>query len=412
MTLPAPSRGRRLLASGAAVVCAGSALAACGGGGARPPGATAGSRPGPAASAERAIDVEEAWRWPAPPPGSVGMPSADAAGVAAAYGHLRLVGLALDGVVQWEVERRGLRDVAPALTPDLVVAATEDGAVAVERRRGRVRWDTKVGERANTPVVVGGKAVVSTWEGSLTAFDLADGRPAWRAALPGPAIGPAATDGSVVVVTWESPAGDAAGAVAVDGDGRQRWSVPLPPGGVSGPAVVGLPAAGGSTAGGGSAAAAPSPDAGLAPVVVLVAGDIAAHGLDLADGSERWRTTTEGRGSPEVPPLPLPGGEVLVPHRLAGLLLLDAASGDVRWGGETNGVAVRGGPAGAGPDGPFAFPIDDGRLIVAGPGWKAATLDWPGRVSGVAVAPGGLVLVATREARANHLIALRIGPDG
>ncbi len=341
----------------------------------------------------KAIAVEEAWRWPAPPPGSVGMPSVDGEGVAAAYGHLRLVLLDLDGQVRWEAERVGLRDVAPALTADLVVAATEEGVMAVDRSTGRVRWDTRVGERANAPVIVGGRAVASTWEGSLTAFDLADGRVAWRTALPGPAIGPAATDGAAVVVSWESMSGDAAGAVAVEGaDGRPRWAVSLEPGGVGGPAIVALPAA----AGGGAAGA----------VVVLVAGDIAAHGLELADGTERWRTATDGRGSPEVPPLPLGDGEVLVAHRLAGMVLLDAGTGDSLWGGVAGGVATRGGPVGRGPDGPFAFPTDDGRVVLVGPGWEPTLLEWPGRVSGVAQAPGGLLVVGTREARANHLIAL------
>ncbi|HVF13714.1 MAG TPA: PQQ-binding-like beta-propeller repeat protein [Acidimicrobiales bacterium] len=375
------------------------AAAGCGGGG----GATRPPSPGAGDDTGRGIEVEEEWRWAAEPPGSVGMPAADGDGVAVAYGHLRLVLLDLEGRRRWEVERLGLRDVAPALTPDLVVAATEEGAVAVDRRTGQVRWDTRVGERANGPAIVGGRAVVSTWEGSLTAFDLADGRVAWRTALPGPAIGPAATDGAAVAVTWESVLGDAAGVVAVDGaDGGLRWSVGLEPGGVGGPAIVPVPPAGDDG----------TPDRGSGAVVVLVAGDIAAHGLALADGAERWRVRTDGRGSPEVPPLVVGGGEVLVAHRRAGLLLVDAANGEVRWGGTADGVAVRGGPAGTGSDGPFAFPIDDGRLLLAGPGSTATFLDWPGRVSGVAVAPGALLLVATREARANHLIALRIVASG
>ncbi|MEA2687102.1 MAG: hypothetical protein QOE93_2297 [Actinomycetota bacterium] len=357
--------------------------------------AAAGGEQSPATAAPiadelRPIATEEVWRWPAPEPGSVGMPAADGAAVAATYGHLRLVLLDLDGDVRWEAERLGLRDVAPALTDDLVVAATETGVVAVDRRTGTVRWDRDVGERANSPVIAGGRAVVSTWEGSLTAFDLTDGRVAWRTALPGSAIGPAATDGATVVATWESELGDGAGAVAVDAaDGRPRWTVAVAPGGVGGPAIVAVPAAATS-------------------VVVFVAGDIAAHGLDLDTGAERWRTPTQGRGSPEVPPLPIGGGEVLVPHRLAGMVLLDADSGEVQWGGSAGGVATRGGPVGNGPDGPFAFPTDDGRVVLVGPGWEPALLDWPGRVSGVALAPEGLVVAGTREARANHLIATRL----
>ncbi len=148
-------------------------------------------------------------------------------------------------------------------------------------------------------------------------------------------------------------------------------------------------------------------------MVVAVAGDIAAHGLDLADGGERWRAETDGRGSPEVPPLPLGDGEVLVAHRLAGLMLVDAATGVDRWiGSAASGVAVRGGPVGASPDGPFAFPVDDGRLFLVGPGLEPRVLDWPGRVSGVAMTSDGLLLVGTREARSNHLIALDVATAG
>ncbi len=391
-------------------------LAGCGGRGPNPAGSapattddgdvTGGVDPAATAdaSADRPITAEEAWRWPAPPPGSVGMPAVDDDGVSVTYGHLRVVLLDLDDSVQWEAERVGLRDVAPALTAELVVAATEQGLLAVDRATGRIRWDTQVGERANGPVIVGNRAVVSTWEGSLTAFDLADGHVAWRTALPGPAIGPAATDGSAVAVTWEEAHGQAAGAVVVDGaDGRQRWSVPLEPGGVGGPAIAAIR----SGSGPGSDSAS---DSNSGSVVVAVAGDIAAHGLDLADGHERWRAATEGRGSPEVPPLALDDGEVLVAHRLAGLVLVDAGTGADRWMGTADGAAVRGGPAGPGPDGPFAFPIDDGRLFLVGPGLEPKRLDWPGRVSGVAMTSDGLLLVATREARANYLIALDVGP--
>ena len=121
-----------------------------------------------------------------------------------------------------------------------------------------------------------------------------------------------------------------------------------------------------------------------------------------------WRTDTGGRGSPEVPPLPFGDGQVLVAHRRAGLVLLDAGTGAEEWFGAADGAAVRGGPAGPGPDGPFAFPIDDGRLFLVGPGLEPNQLDWPGRVSGVAMTSDRLLLVATREARANHLIALAL----
>ena len=365
------------------------ALAVAGCGGAEPGDdadrSTSGGEPDRGASASPTT----AWEWTAPDPSYAGMPAVDGDEVAATYGTRGLVLLdATAGDVVWQTERLDLRDVAPRFTPGVVLAAADDGVVAFERDTGAIRWDATLGERANTPVVAGGRAVVSTWEGSLVALDLADGRVAWRVPLPGPALGPAATDGSVVVATWAS--GRAAGAVAVEAaDGRPRWAVPLEGDAVSGPAI----------AGGGGGGAGPA-------IVVVVAGDIAAHGLDLADGTERWRTDTEGAGSPEVPPLALGDSEVLVAHRLGGLALLDAATGRSRWTVSSDGVAVRGGPAGVAPDGPFAFPLDDGRVLVAAPGQETGYVGSRGRVSGVALGPGGILLMGTREGAVNGVLAL------
>ena len=332
-----------------------------------------------------------AWEWRAPDPSYAGMPAADGDEVAATYGTRGLVLLdGTDGDVVWQTERLDLRDVAPRFAPGVVLAAADDGVVAFERDTGVIRWDATLGERANTPVVAGGNAVVSTWEGSLVALDLVDGRVAWRARLPGPALGPAAADGSAVVATWV--AGREAGAVAVEAaDGRPRWAVPLEGDAVSGPAIVGGSGGGGDTE---------------PAVVVVVAGDIAAHGLDLADGTERWRTDTEGAGSPEVPPLALGAGEILVAHRLGGLALLDAATGRSRWTVSSDGVAVRGGPAGEAPDGPFAFPLDDGRVLLAAPDQETGYAGSRGRVSGVAIGPGGILVMGTREGDVNGLLAL------
>jgi len=202
------------------------------------PGCVPGGRPSApegAGAAGGGGGMAAEWRWEAPPRASVGMPAVDGDDLAFTYGHLRLALFGADGTARWEVERVGLRDVAPRLTPDLVVAATDDGVVAVDRAAGRERWHVDLGERANAPVMAAGRAVVSTWEGSLVALDPDGGRLAWRATLPGPAVGPAAATpdgdggGTVVVATWESEQGTAAGAVAVDGPpgaggGRCRWS--------------------------------------------------------------------------------------------------------------------------------------------------------------------------------------------
>jgi hypothetical protein len=64
------------------------------------------------------------------------MPAADDRAVAFTYGHQHLVVLDAQGAVLWDVTRLGLRDVAPGLTPDLVLAATDDGMAAFRRADG------------------------------------------------------------------------------------------------------------------------------------------------------------------------------------------------------------------------------------------------------------------------------------
>jgi outer membrane protein assembly factor BamB len=286
---------------------------------------------------------------------------------------------------QWQADRLGLRDVAPRLAAELVVAATDDGLAAFDRSGGKLVWDTPVKGRANTPVVVGRLAVTTTWEGTAVAVDLADGRVVWTVPLPGPSLGPPATDGTAVVMAWDRADRRSGGAVALDAaTGRQRWAAALPGSGVSAPAV---------TAGG---------------VAVVVAGDLAAHGLSMATGELKWRTALAGAGSAEVPPLAVDARSVLVAHRLGGLDLLDAGTGRRSWQVATDGAAVRGGPV-AGPAGSYAFPLDDGRVLLAGPNRETELLRPPaGRVSGLAVGPGGWLVSSMREAKVNTVEA---GPN-
>jgi outer membrane protein assembly factor BamB len=344
-----------------------------------PASAPAGAAAGVAAGASATPGV--AWNWAAPPPASTGMPTADDREVAFTWGHEHLVLLDAEGRVRWDVVRLGLRDVAPRLTPDLVVAATDDGMAAFRRADGSKAWDAVLAARANTPVIVGGLAVTSTWEGQLVGLTLADGRVGWKAPLPGGAIAPPVSDGRSVAITWQREDGKAAGALAVDGaTGRPRWAVPVEPGGVGGPAVT--------------------PDG----AVVFVGGDLFAHALGLADGKERWRTELPGAGSPEVPPVAVGAGAVLVAHRLGGVDLLDTASGRRLWALDTDGIAVRGGPV-VGPEGSFAFPLDDGRLVLAGPNRETETRQAPNRLSGLVAGPRGLLVAATRGATVNTVTA-------
>ena len=351
--------------------------AACGPGGG--PGPAAG--PGQGGSTPTPPTDESRWTWTAPPPSWTGIPGADAHDVAVTYGHHALVLLDAAGRERWQAARLGLRDVAPRLTDELVVAATDEGLAAFRRTDGAQVWDTPVGGRANMPVVVGGLAVTSTWEGELVAVDLALGTVGWRVVLPGPALGPPATDGTAVVVSWDRSGERSGGVVAVEAaTGRQRWAVAVPGGGVSAPAV---------TPGG---------------AVVVVGGDLAARALALASGQQRWRSELEGAGSPEVPPAPVGERSVLVAHRLGGLDLLSSGDGRREWRLTTDGAAVRGGPV-VGPDGTFAFPLDDGRLVLAGPGRETEFRQAPSRISGLVAGPAGLLVAASRGAPVNTVQA-------
>ena len=354
-------------------------LSSCtaGGGAGHPPPAA-----GPAAPTAGAAGVTGvAWNWAAPSPASTGMPAADDREVAFTWGHEHLVLLDADGRVRWDAARLGLRDVAPRLTAELVLAATDEGMAAFRRADGSKVWDSVLAARANTPVVVGRLAVTSTWEGQLIGVGLADGRVAWKAPLPGGAVAAPASDGSTVAVTWQRQDGSAAGVLAVDGaTGRPSWTVAVEPGGVGGPAVT--------------------PDGAL----VFVGGDLFAHALSVVDGKERWRTELPGAGSPEVPPVAVGTSAVLVAHRLGGLVLLDTATGRRLWQVATDGIAVRGGPV-VGPEGSFAFPLDDGRLVLAGPNRETETRQAPNRISGVVTGPRGLLVAGTRGAAVNTVTA-------
>ncbi|MFN2505547.1 MAG: PQQ-binding-like beta-propeller repeat protein [Acidimicrobiales bacterium] len=363
-------------------------LAGCGNG-----GRSAVGRSGTKVAEASRPSLQQEWAWAPPPPASAGMPAADATGVALTAGRHTVVLLDDSGAVRWSAERIGVRDVAPLLAPEVVVVAADDGVIAYDRDSGRLRWEAALGERANTPVMAGGAAVVTTWEGSLIALDQGDGSVRWRTRLGGDALGPAAAAEAVVVATFDS--GEAAGVVAVDAaTGRHRWSTELPPGGVSAPAVVVVGEGDGGGRGGG-------PEA----VTVTVAGDAAARGLSLDAGAERWRQPVEGAGSPEVAPLAL-GGTVLVPDRQGALALLDARTGSERWTASSGEASVRGGPAGPGPGGWFALPLDDGRLLMAGADREPAVLEPPdGLVAGVARGPGGVLLIASGQGRANALTA-------
>ena len=336
------------------------------------------------------VQLAFAWEWVAPSPSYVGMPVADDAAVAATFGHHGLVLLTPAGKLQWLVEHDRLRDVAPALGTDIVVAAAEGAVVAFDRATGAERWVAPLGnERPTAPVLTADLVVVLTWEGHAVALGRNDGRERWRATLPSGAMATPVADAGTVVAMWQAESPDAAaGVLALDlRTGATRWAQAIDPGGlggVGGPALV---------SGGGRG------------LVVLVGGDLRIHAFDVADGAVRWvADTARGAGSPEVPPV-AQGSDVIVADRLTGLTRLAAADGSRRWAVTGPGALVRGGPV-ALPRGRVALPIDAGGLLVTAGGRAPRLYSSDGRVSGLARSRE-LLVVATREGDRNAISAFR-----
>ena len=339
------------------------------------------------------------WRWRPPPPADLGMPAADKEGVVVTVSHVFVVSLRPDGSDRWTARDLGVREETPLMTPALVVVPTDNGLVAFERTTGQVRWGTRLGassieapdpdDAASTPVLAGQTVLTCLSGGALVAVDADSGAVRWRVALPGRSDGPPATDGHTVVATWDPEHGDGAAVAAFDlATGERRWSAPLRAGAVGAPAIAG----------------------GARPFAVVVDHDLAAKAFDLATGRRLWATEVGAAGSPEVPPLPLGDGTVLVADRLAGLTLLDAG-GHRRWSARAHAAAVRGGPVGP-ADGIYALPLYDGKVLLAGPGHGTAVVDAPGGlVSGVAIAPGGGLLVSSAQGREDQLVAYAGGAD-
>jgi outer membrane protein assembly factor BamB len=320
-----------------------------------------------ACAAPAAPRVTTAWRWAAPVPAYVGMPAVRGATTAATYGHAVLA-LFDRGRLRWEAQLVGLRDVAPLITGDRVIAATDDGVATFERASGRLVAQAALGDRASTPVIAGRHTVVTTWDGRLVALG------AWTAALHGPSLGPPAAGRGVVVASSD---GGVAGFDAATG--ARRWRHQFDAVGMSAPVIA----------------------RGLA---IVVAPDRRAHAYELASGREQWRADMGGAGSPEAPPAARRDAVALA-DRLGHLVVVDVRNGHRRWSADGDGAVERGGPAFAG-DNVVALPLDDGRLLVAGPR-KHRVLDPPGRVSGL-VASGHNLYYATRESPPSFLATVTV----
>jgi outer membrane protein assembly factor BamB len=143
------------------------------------------------------------------------------------------------------------------------------------------------------------------------------------------------------------------------------------------------------------------------PFVVVVDDDLRAKAFEMADGRERWASKVGGAGSPEVTPLALSGGRVLVADRLAGMTLFDD-NGKPQWSARVDAAAIRGGPAGPALGGRYALALVRGSFLLAGPGRGQLTIQPPGGVAnGAARGPGGVLYVSTAQGSDNQLVAYR-----
>jgi outer membrane protein assembly factor BamB len=293
------------------------------------------------------------------------MPAVRGSQSAITYGHSVLV-VFERGELKWQAHLVGLRDVAPLITADEVIAATDDGVARFAATDGRLLMRAPLGDRASTPVRTGDRVVVTTWGGRLVA--LGD----WSIDLGGPSLGaPAAGDGVVVAST------DTA-VVAASDAGAGLWRHDFGATATSAPAVAG----------------------GLA---FVVAGDGRAHALDLRSGHERWSVAMTGAGAPEAAPA-VRRGRVAFADRLGHLAVVDARTGRRGWSADAQAAVERGGPVFVGDA--VALPLDDGRLYVA-TRQGHRTLDPPGRVSGLA-SFGHRLYYATRESSPSFFAALTV----
>jgi outer membrane protein assembly factor BamB len=206
--------------------------------------------------------------------------------IAVADHHVRVYRVA-DGKRRWstEVPRPLERAAARGF---LVLIATEDSFLALDRATGVVRWTVRSPEEPGPVAIVGDLpggqlAIGSTTAGGLVGIDGRSGRARWSVRFPGRVLAPMTVPpGSTLVVSVWSTADDE-GAVlrVVEGvTGALRWEQPIAPG-AGAPVVAG-------------------------DAVVVAAGDeqgSALRAFALADGQERWSSRLEAPSQPDLVPL-------------------------------------------------------------------------------------------------------------
>lgn len=219
--------------------------------------------------------------------------------------------------LRWEARLGGQAYASPVVADGVAYIGTTGGVVnAIDTRDGKTRWTYAAGAPIYASVAVSGDAVyVVADDGELRRLDRGDGKLRWSYALGGAGLPRTLPHPSVFAWDWQGAepvvAGDTVYVGGADGsfhavaadDGRRRWRFATRGAIRNGAAVTDERVYVGST-------------------------DHFVYALARSDGREFWRNDT-GAAVDATPVVH--EGRLLVGNRGAGLLSIDAGSGETKW---------------------------------------------------------------------------------
>ena len=124
---------------------------------------------------------------------------------------------------------------------------------------------------------------------------------------------------------------------------------------------------------------------------------------DAATGRELWTVAGQAAGSPQIAPVLGGAGDIVFADQLAGLVAVDAGTGEIRWRVPGPGAAVVGDPAFLGESG-VVMPVDEGFAYLARAGEVEERFTPEGIVTGAAATGDGFVLT-TRQGDPSIVVA-------